>query len=103
MIYGFHANGVCLLGKIMLKSQIRDLESKVTCYIIDIDTSYNLLLRRPWIHRNYVVPSTLHQAMKYINQEGEVQMLVADKQLFKGVKNYYTDVLLYIDACKANL
>ena len=31
--------------------------------MIDADTSYNLLLGRPWIHRNSIVPSTLHQVM----------------------------------------
>ena len=43
-IYGFNANGTCLMGKIKLKCQIGDLRFKVTCYVIDADTSYNLLL-----------------------------------------------------------
>jgi len=60
------------MGKIKLKYQIRDLRSEVTCYVIDTDTSYNLLLGRPWIHRNSIVPSTLHQVMKYIDEDGKV-------------------------------
>ena len=35
------------VGKIKLKCQIGDLKSEVTCYVIDADTSYNLLLGRP--------------------------------------------------------
>jgi len=61
---GFNANGMRPMGKIKLKCQIGDLKSEVTCCVIDADTSYNLLLGRPWIHRNSIVPSTLHQVMK---------------------------------------
>jgi len=43
-IYGFNANGTRLMGKIELRCQIGDLKSEVTCYVIDADTSYNLLL-----------------------------------------------------------
>ena len=43
-IYGFNANGTRLMGKIKLRCQIGDLKFEVTCYVIDADTSYNLLL-----------------------------------------------------------
>jgi len=43
-IYDFKTNGTCPMGKIKLKCQIRGLRSEVTCYVIDADTSYNLLL-----------------------------------------------------------
>ena len=45
-IYGFNANGTRPMGKIKLKCQIGDLRSEVTCYVIDANTSYNLLLGR---------------------------------------------------------
>jgi len=60
MIYGFNAGSSHPLGKIQLRCRIGDLKSEVTCYIINADTSYNLLLGRPWIHANWIVPSTLH-------------------------------------------
>jgi len=63
-IYGFNANGTRPIEKIKLICQIGDLRSEVTYYIIDADTSYNLLLGRPWIHRTSIVPSTLHQVIK---------------------------------------
>ena len=52
IIYGFNARSSHHLGKIRLRCQIGDLKSEVTCYIIDADTSYNLLLGRPWICAN---------------------------------------------------
>jgi len=60
------------MGKIKFKCQIGDLRTDVTCYVIDADTSYNLLLGRPWIHRYSIVPSTLHQVMKYDDRDGKV-------------------------------
>src|SRR3954470_12468020 len=86
------------MEKIKLRSQIRDLKTEGTVYVIDADTSYNLLLGRPWIHRNHVVPSTLHQVMKYVDAQGQVRMLVAEQRPFKGVENYFTDALLYQEA-----
>jgi len=46
---------------IRLRCRIGDLKSEGTRYVIDADMLYNLLLGRPWIHANWIVPSTLHQ------------------------------------------
>jgi len=43
-IYDFNTNDTRLMGKIKLNCQIGDLRFEVTFYIIDADTSYNLLL-----------------------------------------------------------
>ena len=44
MIYGFNVESSHLLGKIQLRCRFGDLKSKVTCYIIVADSSYNLAL-----------------------------------------------------------
>ncbi|XP_020249374.1 uncharacterized protein LOC109826765 [Asparagus officinalis] len=72
--------------------------SKGTCYIIDMDTSYNLLLGRPWTHTNRIVQSTLHQVMKYANDEGEVQTLIAEKRPFRGVESFHIDSIFYLES-----
>ena len=43
-IYDFNANSMRPMGKIKLRCQIGELRSEVICYVIDADTSYNLLL-----------------------------------------------------------
>src|SRR3954469_16408057 len=83
------------MGKIKLRCQIGDLKTEVTVYVIDADTSYNLLLGRPWIHMSHIVPSTLHQVMKYVDARGQVHTLVAERHPFKGVETYFTNSLLY--------
>lgn len=68
-IQGYNADSKRAIGKIRLKCQLADLKSEITCYVIDNDTSYNLLLGRPWIQGNFVVPSTLHQCFKYVDED----------------------------------
>src|SRR3954466_7309662 len=97
-IFGFNVNSTRPMGKIKLRCQIGDLKTEVTVYVIDAETSYNLLLGRPWIHRNHIVPSTPHQVMKYVDAQGQVRTLVAEQRPFKGVENYFIDALLYQDA-----
>jgi len=46
-IYGFNAGSSYPLGKICLRCQIGDLKLEVTCYVIDADASYYVLLGRP--------------------------------------------------------
>ena len=58
--YNFNTGSSHPPGKIRLRCQIGDLKSEVMYYVIDADMSYNLLLRRPCIHTNWIVPSTLH-------------------------------------------
>jgi len=79
-----------------------DLRSEVTCYGIDADTSYNLLLGGSWIHSNSIVQSTLYQVMKYVDGEEKVRTLIAERHLFKGVENYFTDSLIYQDSLEAD-
>ena len=85
-IYSFNAGSSHPLGKIHLQCQIRDLKSEVTCYVIDADTSYNLLLGRPWIHANWIMPSTLHQCFKYVDNKKMVRTVFAEMQPFKGIE-----------------
>ena len=53
-------------------------------------------------HRNSIVPSTLHQVMKYIDGSGKVRTLIAKRHPFKGVENYFTDSLLYQDSVETD-
>ena len=79
-IFGFNARSSHLLGKIHLWCQIRYLKLEVMYNVIDADTSYNLLLGRPWIHVNWIVPSMLHQCFKYVDDKVMVRMVFAKMQ-----------------------
>ena len=64
VIQGFNQEGQKAIGMIRLDVTIDELKARPLFHVIDSKTSYNLLLGRPWIHGNGVVPSTLHQCFK---------------------------------------
>ncbi|KAL8151472.1 hypothetical protein V2J09_021280 [Rumex salicifolius] len=45
-------------------------------HVIDVNTSYNALLRRPWLHASKSIVSTLHQC--YIDDSGNERMSKID-------------------------
>jgi len=53
-------------GKIDLLVQIRPHTCQVTFQVMDINPAYSCLLGRPWIHSVGVVPSILHQKLKFV-------------------------------------
>ncbi|XP_015079648.1 uncharacterized protein LOC107023462 [Solanum pennellii] len=60
------------LGELYLIVAIGPAEFGITFQVIDMDTSYNLLLGRPWIHMARAVPSTLHQVVKFEHDKQEI-------------------------------
>jgi len=40
--------------------------------------------------------------MKYVDEEGKVRTLIAERHPFKGVENYFTDFLLYQDSLEVD-
>jgi hypothetical protein len=54
------------MGAITLNLQCGSLKAPTKFYVIDAETSYRALLGCPWLHSNQVIPSTLHQCLKYI-------------------------------------
>ena len=55
-----------VLGVIVLPVTIGPLKSDIQFQVLDVNTSFNLFLGRPWIHQVSAVPSTLHQKIKLI-------------------------------------
>lgn len=53
---------------------------KVRFQVVDISTSFTLLLGCPWIHQANATPSTLHQKIKLI-VEDELVVIPASKEI----------------------
>ena len=64
--------------------------------MIDAEVSYHLLLGRPWIHKSYVVPSTLHQCVKAIRGKKEV-FIPATKALFLQEEAHWVETTFFDD------
>ncbi|XP_019242606.1 PREDICTED: uncharacterized protein LOC109222744, partial [Nicotiana attenuata] len=61
----FDGGGKDSVGDIMLELSIGPVEFTMEFQVLDVVVSYNLLLGRPWIHAAKVVPSSLHQMVKF--------------------------------------
>jgi len=61
----FDGGGTDTVGDIILELTIGPVEFTMEFQVLDVAVSYNLLFGRPWIHAAKVVPSTLHQMVKF--------------------------------------
>ncbi|KAI5349399.1 hypothetical protein L3X38_002286 [Prunus dulcis] len=95
MIQGFNQGGQRAMGMIRIELVIGDLRSNTLFHVIDAKTSYNLLLERPWVHENGIVPSTLHQCFKFYR--GGVKKILGDVKPFTEAESYFADAKFYID------
>ena len=66
-------------------------------YAIKTPSCYNILLRCPWIHENGVAPSTLHQCIKFVGDDGLIHRVFADKKPFKDKEVHFADSQMYRD------
>ncbi|CAN1156262.1 hypothetical protein LINPERPRIM_LOCUS20104 [Linum perenne] len=55
-----------VIGEIELPIQVGPQVFKVDFHVMDINPTYSLLLGRPWLHAAGVVPSSLHQKLKFV-------------------------------------
>ncbi|KAI5317505.1 hypothetical protein L3X38_037212 [Prunus dulcis] len=95
MIQGFNQGGQRAMGMIRIELVIGDLRSNTLFHVINAKTSYNLLLGRPWVHENGIVPSTLHQCFKFYR--GGVKKILGDVKPFTEAESYFADAKFYID------
>ncbi|KAH0987773.1 hypothetical protein GBA52_014950 [Prunus armeniaca] len=95
MIQGFNQGGQRAMGMIRIELVIGDLRSNTLFHVIDAKTSYNLLLGRPWVHENGIVPSTLHQCFKFYR--GGVKKILGDIKPFTEAESYFAYAKFYMD------
>nr|XP_027062834.1 uncharacterized protein LOC113689232 [Coffea arabica] len=95
MIQGFNQGGQRAIGLIRLELLIGELSSSALFHIIEAKTSYNMLLGRPWIHENEIIPSTLHQCFKYC-RDGIVKKVTADDKPFTEAETHFADAKFYL-------
>ena len=95
VIQGFNQGGKRAIGMIHLELIIGELTSNVLFHVINAKTTYNMLLRRPWIHGNGIVPSTLHQCFKFL-QSG-IKKVNADLKPFAEIEAHFANAKFYVE------
>ena len=69
------------MGTLMIELLIGPATFSTLFQVLRIPTFFNLLLGQPWIHRAGVIPSSLHQKVKFIYDK-QVIMLQSPKDMF---------------------
>ncbi|KAL0448880.1 UNVERIFIED_CONTAM: hypothetical protein Slati_1444400 [Sesamum latifolium] len=99
MIQGFNQGGQRAVRIIRLQLTVEDMVSTALFHVIDAKTSYNMLLGRPWLHENAIVPSTCHQSFKYC-RNGIVKKVLGDSKPFTEAESHFADAKYYIEGAK---
>ncbi|XP_070026150.1 uncharacterized protein [Nicotiana sylvestris] len=78
-IRAFDGSARDTMGEINLTMTIGPVDFEIVFQVVDMVTSYNFLLGRPWIHTARPVSSTLHQMLKFEHDGQEIIVHREDK------------------------
>jgi hypothetical protein len=95
VICGYDNHAKPALGVITLKLQMAEYSFKVKFFVIEANASYSALLGRPWIHKYRVVPSTLHQCLKFMDSNGEQQRISGNTTPYTIQEVHHADAKYY--------
>ena len=69
-----------VIGTFEAECQLGPVSSFVLFHVLEITTSYNLLLGRAWMHPLGIAPSTVHQKLK-LSWKGGVLIIPGDGEI----------------------
>jgi len=78
---------------IRIKSMMGDILTSSIFHVIDAETSYKLLVGRPWLHKQGIAASTLHQCLKYY-LSGE-RKINSNVKSFTKTESHFVDVRFF--------
>nr|XP_016456317.1 PREDICTED: uncharacterized protein LOC107780306 [Nicotiana tabacum] len=82
VLNGFNMASETTKGEIILPVNVAGTIQDTKFHVIKGDMRYNSLIGRPWIYNMRAVPSTLHQMMKFLSEEG-VKIVYGEQQAAK--------------------
>ncbi|XP_070014882.1 uncharacterized protein [Nicotiana sylvestris] len=86
---GFDNSSIVTKGEVVLTTFAEGVVKDAKFQVVEMDMAYNMILGRPWIHEIDVVPSTLHQVIKFPSQWGICQIR-GDQQTSRSI-NFVAD------------
>ena len=79
-VRAYDGTQMTIIGIITTHVMIRPVRYSVLFQVLRIQSSFNLLLGRPWIHEASSIPSSLHQKVKIIH-EGPIITIQSDRDV----------------------
>ena len=79
-ITGFDGNDREIIGEVSLNIMVGPANFEMSFQVVDIKSTFNLILGRPWLHAHKVVPSSLHQCLKFV-YNNEMVVVMAEPEM----------------------
>ena len=73
-LIGFAGKVTIPLGKIVLPVREGAISKMIEFLVVDIDSPYQPILGRGWLHAMKAIPSTYHQKLKYVTERGVMEI-----------------------------
>jgi hypothetical protein len=73
-MFGFSGESTTLLGKTTLPVLAGPINLQTEFIVIQASSPYNAIMGRDWLHRMRVVPSTLHQKLRFPTKDGIMEV-----------------------------
>lgn len=74
IVYEFNGASIISLGDIILPIQARLVTLNVKLSVVEDLSPSNAILGRTWLHNKKVIPSTYHQMVSFITQDGQIKL-----------------------------
>ena len=98
VVQAFYGSRQEVRGEIDLPVQIGPHTCQVTFQVMDINPAYSFLLGQPWSHSVGVVPSTLHQKLKFV-MEGNLVIVSGEEDVLESCPSS----IPYVEAAEESL
>ena len=73
-VFGFLGESTVSLGKITLLVLTGPVNLQTEFIVIQVPSPYNAIMGRGWLHKMRVVPSTLHQKLRFPTKDGFMEV-----------------------------
>ncbi|XP_075076802.1 uncharacterized protein LOC142163417 [Nicotiana tabacum] len=83
---GFYNSSIVTKGEVTLTIFAEGVVKDMKFQVVEMEMAYNTILGRPWIHKMDVVPSTLHQVMKFQSPWG-IRQIRGDQQTSRSINS----------------
>ncbi|XP_070022791.1 uncharacterized protein [Nicotiana sylvestris] len=83
---GFDNSSVVTKREVILATFAEGIVKDTKFQMVEMDMAYNMILGRPWIHEMNVVPSTLHQVIKFHSQWG-IRQIRGDQHTSRSINS----------------
>ncbi|XP_034708876.1 uncharacterized protein LOC117931912 [Vitis riparia] len=74
ILSGFNRASTTSLGDVMLPVQAGPIILNVQFFMVEDLSSFNAIMGRTWLHGMKVIPSTYHQMVSYLTEDGQINL-----------------------------